>query len=305
MKRIIIILTLIMVTPCQAMIQKGQYQVIREQDRVIHLVKLNPKYYLPVLVKAKNGRETVANIAQNNQAAVAINAGFFKISDTKNGEPAFDLVINNKVYNLTKKLNAQLIIKNGKLSIKEVDAKEFLNSNQNNDISLVTGTPMLVQNSRVNRGIATYKSSFYTKSHARTAIGLTDDNIVIAIVENSYKKDINSLSLKQILVILEQNKDKITEKYNKSISELYPNEIIDILKQSLNDEQEPKGMSLINLAHFMQEQGCLDAINLDGGGSSTLVIDGTMKNIAFGDIDESQGMQIARPVGDALLFIAK
>lgn len=41
--------------------------------------------------------------------------------------------------------------------------------------------------------------------------------------------------------------------------------------------KEAAGMSLYELSHLMEALGCVEAINLDGGGSTTLWIDGTTK----------------------------
>jgi exopolysaccharide biosynthesis protein len=48
--------------------------------------------------------------------------------------------------------------------------------------------------------------------------------------------------------------------------------------------------------------GCSAAINLDGGGSSTLYIDGEYINETIGDSDEGAGRKVIRPVSDAIVF---
>jgi exopolysaccharide biosynthesis protein len=57
------------------------------------------------------------------------------------------------------------------------------------------------------------------------------------------------------------------------------------------------GMSLLELALFMQEMGAVDAMNLDGGGSSEMVIKGKVMN------KPSDGKE--RSVGDALIIAPK
>ena len=54
----------------------------------------------------------------------------------------------------------------------------------------------------------------------------------------------------------------------------------------------------------MLKMGCEDAINLDGGGSSTLWINGKVVNKTLGDKDEGNGKQTERPVSDAIVFRA-
>lgn len=64
-------------------------------------------------------------------------------------------------------------------------------------------------------------------------------------------------------------------------------------------------MSLKELANLMLEQGCISAINLDGGGSSTLYINGKYVNQQIGDEDEANGLTTVRPVCDAIIFKRK
>lgn len=65
------------------------------------------------------------------------------------------------------------------------------------------------------------------------------------------------------------------------------------------DGTEPHsvGMSLPELAEYLKSQGCVNALNLDGGGSSTMVVRGNLVNKPS---DQPQG----RPVGTSLLIIA-
>jgi exopolysaccharide biosynthesis protein len=56
------------------------------------------------------------------------------------------------------------------------------------------------------------------------------------------------------------------------------------------------------LARFMASLGCLEALNLDGGGSSTLVFKGKVLNHPTGDEDEGLGLRMDRAVSDAILI---
>ncbi|WP_395476444.1 phosphodiester glycosidase family protein [Rickettsia endosymbiont of Pantilius tunicatus] len=51
--------------------------------------------------------------------------------------------------------------------------------------------------------------------------------------------------------------------------------------------------------------GCESAINLDGGGSSTLFMNGKVVNKVTGDEDEGLGEHIQRPVSDAIIILPK
>jgi len=56
------------------------------------------------------------------------------------------------------------------------------------------------------------------------------------------------------------------------------------------------GMTLVELATLMRQWGATDALNLDGGGSSTLVVRGTVINLPSDETGE-------RPVSDVLLVL--
>lgn len=55
------------------------------------------------------------------------------------------------------------------------------------------------------------------------------------------------------------------------------------------------GMTLTELADYLQKLGCTEALNLDGGGSSTLWADGQVMN------NPSEGLE--RPTGNALVIV--
>jgi exopolysaccharide biosynthesis protein len=67
------------------------------------------------------------------------------------------------------------------------------------------------------------------------------------------------------------------------------------------DGRQPKisvGFSIDELAALMAKLGCVEAINLDGGGSSTMVAGGRVVNSPSDAAGE-------RPVSDALLIFKK
>ncbi len=65
------------------------------------------------------------------------------------------------------------------------------------------------------------------------------------------------------------------------------------------------GMTIPELTAFMDELGCEYALNLDGGGSSTLYINNAVINHPEGDEDEDYGWHALRPVSDAILILPK
>ena len=65
------------------------------------------------------------------------------------------------------------------------------------------------------------------------------------------------------------------------------------------------GMTIKELTEFMYSMGCTYALNLDGGGSSTLVYEREVKNSPQGDEDEGNGLSPIRRVSDAMAIISK
>ena len=62
--------------------------------------------------------------------------------------------------------------------------------------------------------------------------------------------------------------------------------------------QKGVGMTIEELAKLMIELGCVEAMNLDGGGSTTMVIRNKIANSPSDATGE-------RPVSDALLIVAR
>jgi hypothetical protein len=65
------------------------------------------------------------------------------------------------------------------------------------------------------------------------------------------------------------------------------------------------GMTMDELVTFMVNLGCVKALNLDGGGSSTMVINGKIVNQPKGDRDEKDKENVERRVSDAILIMEK
>jgi hypothetical protein len=66
------------------------------------------------------------------------------------------------------------------------------------------------------------------------------------------------------------------------------------------------GMTMDELVIFMEQLGCTDALNLDGGGSSTFIYENEVINQPTGDGDmNDEGVPILRAVSDAILILEK
>ena len=65
------------------------------------------------------------------------------------------------------------------------------------------------------------------------------------------------------------------------------------------------GMTMCELSDLMLELGCVHALNLDGGGSSTMTFKGEIVNSPHGDEDEGLEKKMVRRVSDAIVIIPK
>lgn len=65
------------------------------------------------------------------------------------------------------------------------------------------------------------------------------------------------------------------------------------------------GMTMNEWTTLLTRLGCERALNLDGGGSSTMVFEGKIQNSPHGDEDEGAGQDMVRRVSDAILVLPK
>ena len=154
----------------------------------------------------------------NVNATAAINGSYF---DTSKGGSTVFFKKNGEIINDTRenannyRENAGFAIdKSGNISI---HSKPYLGWQEITSSNLLTSGPLLIYNDKV---IEQMDEKFNTNRHPRTAVGVIDDNHLIAVVVDGR----NSLA---------------------------------------------HGMNINELAIFMKALGCKDAMNLDGGGSST------------------------------------
>ncbi len=174
------------------------------------------------------------------------------------------------------------------------------------DYSVVTGIPILIEDGKIVGEVLNSKASFYTTPHARTALGLKKNgDVVIVVVEHHYMKPLTEITLGEVKDIITNNKLKLLAKYRKSPADLSMKELKDIVKHEFTTKGAASGLTLPELAQLLLDLGCESAINFDGGGSSSLWMNGKVVNASFGDVDESMGQLTVRPIADAIVFQKK
>lgn len=168
--------------------------------------------------------------------------------------------------------------------------------------NVVMGIPLLVQEGQVFPALlAENKKDFSTLSHARTAVGIqSNGTIVMVVAEHEYTQPLRQVTLEQAQNIL-RGKQYSKEK----LATMTVPEVRSIIEKELANKSSVVGLSLPDLAQLMVELKCVQAINLDGGGSSTLFLNGEVKNLAIGDTDEAMGQKTLRPVSNAIVVVKR
>ncbi|MBN2478670.1 MAG: phosphodiester glycosidase family protein, partial [Parachlamydiales bacterium] len=276
------------------------YKHIQTNDPLsIHILEINPKKYkiqASLAIDKKISKDTVLNIAKNKNAKAAVNGGFFKTGSLLDGFPMGALKIENFWLTLPFKSRGAIgFDKNCKTFLMDrifVDVYAILNNQkilignfnhylhklnlfENNNLEIfvnpilnpqnysiwndfetvVGGTPLLIFEGEKIKDFSEEKTllSFLTDRHARTAIGIKDNNNLTFVV--------------------------VDKNYDSSL-----------------------GMTIEELQNFMYEIGCTNALNLDGGGSSCMVIDNKIINKPRCDENDFENI---RKVSNVILILEK
>jgi exopolysaccharide biosynthesis protein len=300
--KIVSITTILWFGKSMAYASSYTYEKRKADKHIIHIIIINPKDYKIDIVKANDGcgRETVSTIARRSKAEIAINGGFFEIGANKDGMPSGTLIIKGHKYNVKDQRQPLIILKSGALSIAQANPKDYASGS----ISMLSGIPLLISNNKIAQGLEKKKSEFYTTPHARTALGIkSDDTIVIVVAEHNYQRDLKAITMGEVQYLMKEKGKIFAQKYkHQSPVDITLNELKEILKEEFISQHTGQGLTILELAQLMRVLGCQYALNLDGGGSSTLWIKGEVVNQTIGDTDEGNGFQTARAVSDAIIF---
>lgn len=167
-------------------------------------------------------------------------------------------------------------------------------------------------------GILIRNGKIYRDEGVRNGFAIYNNGILDSYDENSNKSDdllsqgvINTLSFGPVLidngdVISDFNKVKVDSNFgNRSIQNSNPRTGIGMIEKNHfvfivvdgRSKNYSKGMTLEEFAETFSELGCVEAYNLDGGGSSTMYFDGRIVNNPLGKNKE-------RSISD-ILYISK
>ena len=227
-------------------------------DEYVHILTVNPSECLIAPVKA-DGKETVLALASKHKAAAAINGGFWHAD----GTPAGILKIFHEWHGTPVKPRGAIGW--------SLDGKEVLI-----DRLLTDG---ILGNTHIK--ILPLLDPAANWSHLPHIVGGTPVLIKNGVLIEDYTPE------KTILSFLEKRHART------AIGIRENGEWVSVVVDA-NPAVGFGGMSIKELAQFMLELECIEAVNLDGGSSSTLVLNNSIVNTLYKE---------PREVSDAILFI--
>ena len=242
----------------------------------IHVLTVDPNEHAICPVKAKGepfSRETVKNLADHYGAEAAINGGFWKL----NGNPAGILKINHQWYgNPTKPRGAIGWSDNGKRVI--ID-------------KVMTNYPLDHCPEECEIEVIPVSNPPHTTSDQWQEM----DNIVggtpVLVCEGNVVEDFSSEQILESFLVNPHPRTAVGIRDNGDwVFVVVDGRFFGFFG----------GMIMKELAELMRELGCIEALNLDGGSSSTLVIGGVVINEPAGTIQE-EGKWV-EAVSDAILI---
>lgn len=232
----------------------AEYEDI-SSDTTAHVLSLKIGDFVMSVERAEGGRETVSSIAARTGADIAINAGFFH----EDGSPAGVLKVKNELIGCgLKKNRGALLWENDNILADRIfctdnNLASDLGTNPDEYENIIGGVPLILFQGKsvIDNTIEKAYDSFIDNRYARTAIGISNDKLVILVVEGS-----SALEKKSGVL---------------------------------------KGFSIKELENIFTQKNCSYAVNLDGGGSTTLVVNGKVVN----------KLEKERPVSEAIIFKRK
>lgn len=299
----------------------------------IHVLEVDPKGVTIVPAHAMDsglGVETVRSIAKRHSAIAAINGGFYKMTERYDGMPAGILKINGKWYGTPTRRRGAIGWNGHKAMIDRLLTEVKVNSEVIDGINqqqqagakilyLPTFHPTTL--TYPGDGEVTFEDGRVTAVTVEGSSPIpTNGGVVVGMPLKVGEKLTWSIQVKSHLG--EDNWDQMDHivggtpvliHNGEKVVDFTPEQTVDDFRNELHARAaiglKPNGhwvfvvaddkgqITIPQLATFMMELGCVDAVNLGGGRSSTLVIEG--------EVVSSHGEDGDIPVGDAILIIYK
>lgn len=265
-----------------------EYASINENQHHIHVLDIDPKEYKIIATLASHvptRRQTVSSLVRSNGAVAGINGGFFYITPKGEARPAGALKVDSKWLGQPRKPRAAI------------------GWNTNNNLVLVDRILTQSKKNKQNTPVIDVLPQIDKSAKAKTAWQQFDYIVGGTPLLIKNKKIFDNHAPEKTLSSF------ITDRHARTAVCIKPNQHwLLVVASHTKAADRPyvqniiEGLTIEELTQFLQKQGCVDAINLDGGGSSTLVLNNKIKNWPAGDCDDLLHMYHERPVLDGILI---
>ena len=243
----------------------------------VHVLTVDPKEHIIVPVKALGdevARETVETLAIRHGAIAAINGGFWK----SDGTPAGILKINSRWYGTPSKPRGAIgwSLDGQKVLIDRVLTNYSLHDCP--DGETIEVIPV--------------SNPSWTSSEDWKALEHIVGGVPILVHGQELVQDYSSEEALDSFLMNKHYRTAIGIKENGEwVLVVVDGRLLGFLG----------GMPMRELAELMLELGCVDALNLNGGGSSTMFVEGSVMNDSYGRTWENG--KLVQAVSDAILIL--
>jgi len=166
--------------------------------------------------------------------------------------------------------------------------------------ALMSGSNIIIKNSRIPKNITNKRdaSDFRDAPHARTVLCQIDKTkYAVFIADHNPAQNAYDIPMKEMILPLKANGlDRETA------LKMPAGQLLQMFQKLQARKDTSIGIGLGKLASFLVKEGCINAINLDGGGSATLVVENEVVNSPLGLTNVKVGNKTLRPVGDIFLI---
>ena len=250
----------------------------KDSSTSVHILIIDPKEHTIIPVKASGNdiaRETVVALANRYEAIAAINGGFWKID----GTPAGILKINHCWYGTPVKPRGAIGWSPTK---KSVSIDRILTNYQLNDCSNAEKIKVIPASDPP-------KTTPEDWENLEHIVGGTP----VLISKGAVIEDFSPEQTMESFIINKHSRTSVGIRNNGE----WVFVVVDRCPCTFHG-----GMTIKELAELMFELGCIEALNLDGGGASTMVVEGHIMNKPCGKFMEL-GQQ-SESVSDAILIFS-
>ena len=271
-----------------------QYERYEQPDSIVHVVQIPDPSSVELHVSLVDGLATVEQHAQDMGAIAAINAGFF---DPQNQQTTSYITIDGAIA-ADPRENSRLI-NNPDLAI-YMDA--ILNRSEFRQLTCAAGTTYSI----VHHGDGRSESAMSDLQDVDPSQeGTSDPSCTLDDAVGGGPRLLPTLQSVEEGFLAYDSDDRVIRDAIGSLSPTARSAVgitdtgavVFVMVAQRPDVGDRTGMSLAELADFLETLGVRDALNLDGGSSSSLYVDGTLH---YGRFD-AEGNPLQRPVKSVLL----